>query len=37
MIPGRGVYAVVDGKTILAGNKKLLFEHGIITTPTKKQ
>ena len=36
MIPGRGVCAVVDGKTILAGNTELLFEHDIITTPPKK-
>ena len=33
MILGRGVCAVVDGKTILAGNPELLSEHGIIMTP----
>lgn len=33
MIPGRGVCAVVDGKTIFAGNPKLLSENGIIMTP----
>ena len=29
MIPGRGVRAVADGKTVLAGNPELLREHGI--------
>ena len=29
MIPGRGVRATVDGKTVLAGNPELLREHGI--------
>ena len=29
MIPGRGVYADVDGKAILAGNPELLREHGV--------
>ena len=29
MIPGQGVSAVVDGKTVLAGNQKLLSENGI--------
>lgn len=29
MIPGRGVCAVVEGKTVLAGNPELLREHGI--------
>ena len=29
MIPGRGVCAVVDGKTILAGNPELLHEQGV--------
>ncbi len=29
MLPGRGVEAVVDGKTVLAGNAELLSEHGI--------
>ena len=29
MIPGQGVCAVVEGKQILAGNPKLLKEHGV--------
>ena len=29
MIPGRGVCAVVDGKTVLAGNPELLREHSV--------
>lgn len=29
MVPGRGVEARVEGKTILAGNEKILLEHGI--------
>ena len=29
MVPGRGVEARIEGKTILAGNEKLLLEHGI--------
>lgn len=29
MIPGRGVCAVVDGKTVLAGNPELLKEQGV--------
>ena len=29
MIPGRGVCATVDGKTVLAGNPQLLQEHGV--------
>ena len=33
MIPGRGVCAVVEGKTILAGNLELLREHGIAIGP----
>lgn len=33
MIPGRGVCAVEDGKTIFAGNPKLLSEHGVTMTP----
>ena len=33
MIPGRGVRAVVDGKTVFAGNTELLSEHGITMTP----
>lgn len=30
MIPGRGVCAVVEGKTVLAGNPELLREHGVV-------
>lgn len=33
MIPGRGVCATVDGKTVLAGNPELLREHGIEMMP----
>jgi heavy metal translocating P-type ATPase len=33
MIPGRGVRATVDGKTVLAGNPELLREHGIEMMP----
>ena len=33
MIPGRGVRAKVDGKTILAGNPELLREHGVEIAP----
>lgn len=29
MIPGRSVCAVVEGKTVLAGNPELLHEHGV--------
>ena len=29
MLPGRGVQAVVDGKTVLAGNAELLTESGV--------
>ena len=29
MLPGRGVSAVVEEKTVLAGNPELLWEHGI--------
>ena len=29
LLPGEGVSAVVGGKTVLAGNQKLLSEHGI--------
>lgn len=29
MVPGRGVSACVDGKTLLAGNAELLAEHHI--------
>ena len=32
MIPGRGVCATVDGKTVLAGNPELLLEHGVEIT-----
>ena len=32
MLPGRGVCAAVEGKTILAGNPELLREHGIALT-----
>ena len=32
MIPGRGVCAKVEGKTILAGNPELLREHGVERT-----
>ena len=32
MIPGRGVYAQVDGSQILAGNPELLREHGVDMT-----
>ena len=32
MIPGRGVCATVEGKTILAGNPELLREHGVVLT-----
>ena len=35
MIPGRGVCAVVDGNTVLAGNPELLSEHGIAVTPPR--
>ena len=33
MIPGRGVCAAVDGKTVLAGNPQLLQEHGVAMQP----
>lgn len=33
MIPGRGVCAKVEGKTVLAGNPELLREHGVETGP----
>ena len=33
MIPGRGVSARVEGKTVLAGNPELLHEHGVSMTP----
>ena len=36
MLPGRGVSAVIDGKTILAGNLKMLNESGISTDGTKE-
>ena len=32
MLPGRGVCAAVEGKTILAGNPELLREHGVALT-----
>jgi heavy metal translocating P-type ATPase len=32
MIPGRGVCATVDGKTVLAGNPELLLEHSVEIT-----
>ena len=33
MIPGRGVRAEVEGKTILAGNPALLWEHDVAVPP----
>ena len=36
MIPGRGVCASVDGKTVLAGNPELLCEHGVEAEPPSK-
>ena len=33
MIPGRGVYAQVEGHSVLAGNPQLLQEHGVLLTP----
>ncbi len=33
MIPGRGVCAQVEGKTVLAGNPELLREHSVSFTP----
>ena len=36
MIPGRGVRAVVDGKTVLAGNPELLREHGAAIEPPEE-
>ncbi len=32
MLPGRGVCAAVEGKTIMAGNPELLREHGVALT-----
>lgn len=32
-VPGHGVQAVVDGKTVLAGNEKLLAKHGVACPP----
>ena len=32
MLPGRGVCAAVEGKTVLAGNPELLREHGVALT-----
>ena len=36
MIPGRGVCAAVDRKTVLAGNPQLLQEHGVSMQPPKE-
>lgn len=36
LLPGRGIIAVVEGKTILAGNKKLLMEQDIATVQKKE-
>ena len=36
MIPGQGVSAVVEGKTVLAGNTKLLLAHDIIVEPSEE-
>ena len=33
MLPGRGVRAVVEGKTVLAGNPELLKAHGVDMVP----
>ena len=33
MIPGRGVYAEVESRTVLAGNPELLREHGVAMEP----
>ena len=33
-LAGRGVKAVIDGRTILAGNKKLMDENGVAEIPT---
>lgn len=33
MLPGRGISATVDGRRVLAGNQKLLMEHGILLRP----
>ena len=33
MLPGRGVRAVVEGKTVLAGNPELLKTHGVEMVP----
>ena len=36
MLPGRGVRAQIDGKSILAGNTELLLEHGVeMTMPSE--
>ena len=36
MIPGRGVYAQVDGKIVLAGNPELLQDYGVsVTVPAE--
>ena len=36
MIPGQGVSAVVEGKTVLAGNTKLLWAHNITIEPSEE-
>lgn len=36
MLPGRGVCAAVDRKTVLAGNPQLLQEHGVSMQPPKE-
>lgn len=36
MIPGQGVSAVVEGKTVLAGNTKLLLAYDIIVEPSEE-
>ena len=33
MLPGRGVCARVEGRSVLAGNPQLLREHGVAVTP----
>ncbi len=36
MLPGRGVCAVIAGKTVLAGNPALLSEHGVVMDPPQE-
>ncbi|MCD8357108.1 MAG: cation-translocating P-type ATPase [Clostridia bacterium] len=36
MLPGRGVSAVVDGHTVLAGNQKMFADSGIVLSPNVK-